>query len=266
MTFKARLKQILRERNVTPDDLSVQLKYSRSNISKWMNGRLPTTQTLMELCEFLDVSADWLLWGDAKSSKSAQSTGTPQWETVDTTFSMASGSFGDFIDSAQSLFFTSVWLTRAFDASNPALHQLVQSGCKMRFVFPQLDITLKNFYDTNGKETLEQSERKKLNILSSLYLIKEWGRGCSVELRLSLARPVNNVLAVDYHLETGKILYIPYLFGDFEMGMRPGYVIEREKHPDWYATFYQRYIVTMWEDALAVDDIDSLIEAVKDYR
>ena len=263
MDLHQRLAYLLKEKQVSQRDLAQQTGYVESTVSKWVNGSLvPSIDALMTLCSVLEISSDWLLWGAENHRDVVSSKAAPQWEVVDTTFSTTSTSFDTFIDRSQSLFFTSVWLTRAFDANNPALHRLIQQGITMRFVFPQLHISLTK-HNTNGIESPELSERKKLSILHSIYQIKEWQKYCPVEVRLTPALPVNNVLIRDYHLDSGKVLYIPYIYGDFEEGIRPGFIIDQDQHPQWYAQFHQRYAIQLWESAIPVDDFEALIQAIK---
>jgi transcriptional regulator with XRE-family HTH domain len=262
MELHERLAYILRIRQMTQRQLAEAVDYSEATISKWVQGRAqPPVAGLVSICEALNLSADWLLWGNQPVEDAPVST-TPLWEAVDTTFSMRSTKFDDLLAAAQTLFFTSAWLPRAFDAHNPTVSKLVEQGIKMRFVFPQLDLTLIP-YDTDGPTTPLQYERKKLTLLSSLYQIQEWGEQCSVELRLIAARPVSNLLAVNYHSPNGRILYIPYLYGDFEYGPRPGFILDRQQHPEWYDQFYGRYVAKLWEDAAPVENISSLIEKLR---
>ena len=263
MELHERLAYILRTRQITQRQLAEAIDYSEATISKWVQGRAqPPLSGLVDLCETLNVSADWFLWGDQVGEDDPVSV-TPRWEAVDTTFSTTALKFDDFLESAKSLFFTSAWLPRAFDAHSPVLSHLVQQQIPMRFVFPQPDLILKP-YDTDGPTTPNQYERKKLTVLSSLYQIEEWGEQCPVEVRLISARPVNNLLAVNTHSPQGRILYIPYLYGDFEYGPRPGFIIDQRQHPEWYDQFYGRYVTKLWDEAVPVDDLTPLIHRLRE--
>ncbi|MCA9886992.1 MAG: helix-turn-helix transcriptional regulator [Anaerolineae bacterium] len=265
MSLDQRLSALLRQKQLSGRDLARQMGYAESTVSKWLNGHLvPSMDALITLCETLNVSADWLIWGTELTHQPAAITTTPAWEAVDTTFSTQSTTFPDFIAPAKSLFFTSIWLTRAFDANNPVLFRLVEQGIHMRFVFPELVISLRRF-DTNGQESPEQRERKKLNIMDTLYVLKQWAKLAPVAVRLTTAHPVNNLLAINYDTDAGRILYIPYLYGDFEHGPRPGFIIDQQRHPDWYHEFRSRYVVHMWEQARPISDLDALIEQIKSW-
>lgn len=267
MSIDQRLSALLRQKQLSGRDLAHQIGYAESTVSKWLNGHLvPSMDALIILCKTLNVSADWLIWGTGLAATQPRTvTTTPTWEIVDTTFSTESMTFPDFIAPAKSLFFTSLWLTRAFDANNPVLFRLVEQGIHMRFVFPELVISLRP-YDTNGDESLEQSERKKLNIMDTLYVLKQWTKIAPVAVRLTSAHPVNNLLAINHDTDAGRILYIPYLYGDFEHGPRPGFIIDQQHHPDWYHEFRARYVVQMWEQARPITDLDALIEQIRQWK
>lgn len=210
MDLHERLSEALRLRGMTQRDLAHAIDYSEATISKWVQGRaLPPTAALVDVCTALTISADWLLWGGELSEKQPIET-TPRWETVDTNFSTSSTSFDEFLEPARSLFFTSAWLPRAFDSHNPVLSRLVSQGITMRFVFPHPELTLVP-YNTDGLESHNQHQRKRLRVLSSLYQLQDWQTRCQVELRLIVARPVNNIVAINAESSQGKILYIPYL-------------------------------------------------------
>lgn len=263
--FHERLRQLLVLRGMTQRELAHEIDYSEATISKWVQGRaLPPTLAVIALCRILAVSADWLLRGETVLDHAGRAPDViPQWQAVDTTFSTEYMAFDQFIADAQSLFFTSVYLTRAFDSHNPTMNTLIQRGIPMRFVFPVLDLVLTP-YDANGLESENQHARKRLRFLHSLYTLQEWSAHCAVQLRLTTARPANNVLCINYDTAEGRILYIPYLYGDFEAGKRPGFIIEQARHPDWYASFHQRYLVDLWANAQAVADLPTFIERVMD--
>ncbi len=262
MELHERLAQVLQLRRMTQRELALSIDYSEAAVSKWVQGRAkPPINALMSICEILSVSADWLLWGE-KALKDEQPSTMPAWEIVNTTFSTSSTDFNDFLHPAKSLFFTSAWLPNAFDASNPVLSKLVKRGIKMRFVFPRPELVWVP-YSTDGLATPNQFERKKLKILSSLLQIQEWAAQCTVELRLILARPVNNIVIVNHHTRHGRVLYIPYLFGDFEHGQRPGFFIDQQQHPQWYDQFFNRYVVSLWEEAEPANDLSTLIDQLR---
>lgn len=60
--FKDIFIQLLQSRNLTAYKLSKELDISETVISNWKNGRqLPKYDSLKLLCDYFDVSADYLL-------------------------------------------------------------------------------------------------------------------------------------------------------------------------------------------------------------
>ena len=57
-----RLEEALRIRNIPKMYvLAIEVGVSESTISRWKKGAPIATENLIKLCQFLDVSADWLL-------------------------------------------------------------------------------------------------------------------------------------------------------------------------------------------------------------
>ena len=59
--FIERLEATLKERNLTLNKLSKALSFSQASASRWKHGSYPSVDILAEICEYLDVSADYLL-------------------------------------------------------------------------------------------------------------------------------------------------------------------------------------------------------------
>ena len=60
--FVERLNETLKNSNITPYKLSKDLKISKSLVHYWCSGKvLPSVLYLKQICEYLDVSADYLL-------------------------------------------------------------------------------------------------------------------------------------------------------------------------------------------------------------
>jgi transcriptional regulator with XRE-family HTH domain len=62
--FGDRLQALREEKGVTQETMSRQLEIPRSSIAKWEKGYQDIkTETLLQLCEYLDTTADYLLFG-----------------------------------------------------------------------------------------------------------------------------------------------------------------------------------------------------------
>lgn len=60
--FAKRLIELQTEKKVTMADIERETGIRRSNIRDWINyGMMPNTKTLIKLCKYFDISADWLL-------------------------------------------------------------------------------------------------------------------------------------------------------------------------------------------------------------
>lgn len=60
--FKKRLKETVKEQGLTAYKISKDLDLSVSLVSYWINGNvLPGIEHFKKLCEYLDISADYLL-------------------------------------------------------------------------------------------------------------------------------------------------------------------------------------------------------------
>lgn len=61
-TFRNRLKELRKDRNLTQKQLSIILNTTNSSICDWETGRAePDLATLVFLCDYFEVSADYLL-------------------------------------------------------------------------------------------------------------------------------------------------------------------------------------------------------------
>lgn len=55
------LKKELERKNVTMEELSKEVGFNQPTIEKWEKGYYPNAETLIIICEYLSVSADYLL-------------------------------------------------------------------------------------------------------------------------------------------------------------------------------------------------------------
>lgn len=57
-----RIAELMRQRHLTAQAVSFDLRVSPSVVSRWLNGQtLPSARYIVELCEQYQISADWLL-------------------------------------------------------------------------------------------------------------------------------------------------------------------------------------------------------------
>ena len=60
--FCERLKELRQEKELSTIQLGKELQVSDSTITRWENGqREPTMSSIIKLCNFFDVSADYLI-------------------------------------------------------------------------------------------------------------------------------------------------------------------------------------------------------------
>lgn len=59
--FIEKLEKLLKERHLTMNKLAQGIGYSQSATSQWKKGRMPQIDVLKKICEYLNVSADYLL-------------------------------------------------------------------------------------------------------------------------------------------------------------------------------------------------------------
>ena len=60
--FCERLKEIRMEKGLTQSQLSIHLKIANTTVMRWESGEIiPSIENLNNLCNFFDVSADYLL-------------------------------------------------------------------------------------------------------------------------------------------------------------------------------------------------------------
>lgn len=55
------LTKVLKERNLTLNKLAKETGIAQSPTSRWKNGTMPNAETLIKICKYLHVSADYLL-------------------------------------------------------------------------------------------------------------------------------------------------------------------------------------------------------------
>lgn len=65
--FIERLEEELKKRNLTLNKLSKELNFSQAATSRWKHGSYPSVDVLAEICDYLNVSSDYLLGRDEKS-------------------------------------------------------------------------------------------------------------------------------------------------------------------------------------------------------
>lgn len=64
-----RLSQLLQQKNISAEALSIALHFPPAAVQQWLAGsRMPTVDQLVRLCDFLEVSADYLLGREERSS------------------------------------------------------------------------------------------------------------------------------------------------------------------------------------------------------
>lgn len=59
--FYENLIQILQEKNLTLNKLAKGAEIAQSPTSRWKNGTIPNGETIIKICKYLNVSADYLL-------------------------------------------------------------------------------------------------------------------------------------------------------------------------------------------------------------
>ena len=59
--FIEKLEIVLKEKNITKNKLAKAIDYSQSATSQWKKGRVPQIDVLQKICQYLHVSADYLL-------------------------------------------------------------------------------------------------------------------------------------------------------------------------------------------------------------
>jgi len=65
--FAERLAHVRVEQEITQEQLATWIGVTRPHVSNLESGRLvPSFLLFVAICDVLDVSADWLLWGDPR--------------------------------------------------------------------------------------------------------------------------------------------------------------------------------------------------------
>lgn len=59
--FYENLEKILKEKNLTLNKLAKGTGIAQSPTSRWKNGTIPNGETIIKICKYLNVSADYLL-------------------------------------------------------------------------------------------------------------------------------------------------------------------------------------------------------------
>lgn len=64
MTIGERIAQLLKDQGKMAKDLAAYLGISASSVTGWIHGSYPSSQYIIKISEFLDVSAEFLLSGN----------------------------------------------------------------------------------------------------------------------------------------------------------------------------------------------------------
>mgnify|MGYP000045704054 CR=1 FL=1 len=67
--FIDNLMKILKERNIKQSELCEKANIPKSNINHWKNGTQPTIDKVIKIAEILNVSIDYLIYGEEKESR-----------------------------------------------------------------------------------------------------------------------------------------------------------------------------------------------------
>jgi len=68
MTIGARLTEVLKERKMSQGELAARMGVSRQAVNMWLNDKVDMPlKNVIQLCENLELSADWLLTGKGQS-------------------------------------------------------------------------------------------------------------------------------------------------------------------------------------------------------
>lgn len=67
--FYTYLQEVCKKNGKTVTGIAKELNVSTSNVTTWKNGTIPKGETIIRICELLNVSADYLLFGKEDISK-----------------------------------------------------------------------------------------------------------------------------------------------------------------------------------------------------
>lgn len=59
--FYEKLEQLLKEKHLTLNKLAKGARFAQSPTTRWKTGTMPNAETLVKICKYLNVSADYLL-------------------------------------------------------------------------------------------------------------------------------------------------------------------------------------------------------------
>lgn len=59
--FYEKLEQLLKEKHLTLNKLAKGAGFAQSPTTRWKTGTMPNAETLVKICKYLNVSADYLL-------------------------------------------------------------------------------------------------------------------------------------------------------------------------------------------------------------
>ena len=70
MEIGNRIQELRKKKNISQEELANVMNVSRQAVSKWeSNLSVPDIEKIIDLCEYFQVSADYLLMGKEKSKK-----------------------------------------------------------------------------------------------------------------------------------------------------------------------------------------------------
>ena len=68
--FWTRFYEICNDNQISPNAFAKEVKISSGVVTKWKKGSLPSTDALLKISNYFDISIDYLLTGQEKSSSS----------------------------------------------------------------------------------------------------------------------------------------------------------------------------------------------------
>ncbi|MBX2995386.1 MAG: helix-turn-helix transcriptional regulator [Bdellovibrionaceae bacterium] len=74
--FGQRIEMLCEQKEITPNELARRISIPRTSVHEWVgaSGRVPRNlEHLKKLCDFFDVSASFLLWGEDEKTPTLES-------------------------------------------------------------------------------------------------------------------------------------------------------------------------------------------------
>lgn len=81
--FFDKLKEACKEKGYSPSSLAGDLGLSKSNVTHWKSGKLPSRDTLFRIANKLDVSVEYLIDNEQKNSATTESDDAMRSEFID---------------------------------------------------------------------------------------------------------------------------------------------------------------------------------------